>query len=48
MSEKIVINTGPLIALGKMQALDIIAQLPCEFICPAQVETEILKRKPMG
>ena len=48
MSERIVINTGPLIALGKMQALDIIAQLPYEFVCPAQVETEILNGVALG
>ncbi|MEW6210806.1 MAG: DUF3368 domain-containing protein [Acidobacteriota bacterium] len=48
MSEKIVINSGPLIALGKMQALDLIAQLPYEFLCPSQVETEILKGTSLG
>jgi predicted nucleic acid-binding protein len=48
MSERIAINTGPLIALGKMQALDIIAQLPYEFICPAQVEAEIMDGVALG
>jgi predicted nucleic acid-binding protein len=48
MSERIAINTGPLIALGKMQALAIIAQLPYEFICPAQVEAEIMDGVALG
>lgn len=48
MNEKIAIDTGPLIALGKMQVLDIIAQLPYEFICPVQVEAEIIKGVALG
>ncbi|SRR6266508_1765438 len=48
MSKRIAINTGPLIALGKMQALDVIAQLPYEFICPAQVEAEIIDGVALG
>lgn len=42
MIEKIVINTSPLLAFSKMQAFDPIGQLPFEFICPAEVENEIL------
>ena len=42
MTEKIVINTSPLLAFSKMQAFEIISQLPFEFICPAEVENEIL------
>ncbi len=41
MTERIVINTGPLIAFGKMEAFDVIATLPFEFICPTQVKDEI-------
>lgn len=48
MSERIVINSSPLIALGKMQAFDFIAQLPCEFFCPAQFEAEILNGAARG
>lgn len=48
MSERIAINTSPLIAFGKMQALDIIAQLPYEFISPAQVEAEIMNGASLG
>ena len=42
MTEKIVINTSPLLAFSKMQAFDFIGQLPFEFICPSEVENEIL------
>ena len=41
MNEKIVINTSPLLALGKMQAFDVIAALPFEFLCPSEVAAEI-------
>jgi predicted nucleic acid-binding protein len=41
MSERIVINTSPLIALNRMGALDIIGKLLCEFLCPDEVKTEI-------
>ncbi|MEP6925115.1 MAG: DUF3368 domain-containing protein [Pyrinomonadaceae bacterium] len=41
MSDKIVLNTSPLLSFGKMQAFEIIAQLPFEFVCPAEVEAEI-------
>lgn len=42
MTEKIVTNTSPLLAFSKMQAFEIIGKLPYEFICPAEVENEIL------
>lgn len=48
MTEKIVINTSPLLAFSKMQAFDFIGQLPFEFICPAEVETEILDGANQG
>ena len=41
MNEKIVINTSPLLALGKMQAFDVVATLPFEFLCPSEVAAEI-------
>lgn len=41
MNEQIVVNTSPIIALGKMQAFDLISRLPLELICPSQVEAEI-------
>lgn len=42
MTERIVTNTSPLLALTKMQILETIGKLPFEFVCPAEVETEIL------
>lgn len=42
MNEQIVVNTSPLIAWEKMEALEIIGQLPFEFVCPPQVQAEIL------
>lgn len=41
MAERIVINTGPLIALARMDAFDAIGHLPFEFICPAEVRDEL-------
>ena len=48
MTERIVINTSPLLAFSKMQAFDFIGRLPFEFICPAQVENEILIGEKQG
>jgi predicted nucleic acid-binding protein len=41
MVERLVINTGPLIALARMDALDVIDQLPLEFSCPREVREEL-------
>ena len=41
MAERIVINTGPLIALARMDALNIGAQLPYEFLSPLEVKDEL-------
>jgi predicted nucleic acid-binding protein len=40
-AERIVINTGPLIALGRAEALEPMKQLPIEFIAPGQVRAEL-------
>ncbi len=37
----IVINSGPLIILDKIDALDIAGALPCWFICPPAVRREV-------
>lgn len=39
--ERLVVNTGPLISLGKVAALDLVAQLPITFIAPQEVAAEI-------
>jgi predicted nucleic acid-binding protein len=41
MAERIVINTGPLITLARMEALDVPGQLAYEFICPQEVQAEL-------
>ncbi len=48
MTEKIVVNTSPLLALAKMQVLDAVGKLPFEFVCPAEVEAEILAGASQG
>jgi len=41
MDEPIVINTGPLITLARIEALHIPAKLPYAFVCPQQVREEM-------
>ncbi len=41
MAERIVINTGPLIALARIEILDVIGRLPIEFCCPQEVRDEL-------
>ena len=41
MDECIVINTGPLITLDRMNGLDIPARLPYRFIAPEEVRQEL-------
>ena len=48
MIEQIVINTSPLLSLTKMKAFEPIGQLPFEFICPSEVEAEILAGAAQG
>ena len=48
MAERIVTNTGPLIALAKAEALDVAARLPLEFICPPEVHDELAAGVRLG
>lgn len=41
MADRIVINTGPLVALARGGALPVGAALPYEFLCPAEVRAEL-------
>jgi predicted nucleic acid-binding protein len=41
MAERVVIDTGPLIAFARMGALDVIGQMPFEFICPEEIRKEL-------
>ena len=40
MADRIVMNTGPLIALAQASALDVAAHLPIQFCCPDEVKSE--------
>ena len=40
-ADRLVVNTGPLIALGRVDAFDIIGRLPVIFIVPKEVADEI-------
>lgn len=42
-AERLVVNTGPLVALGRVGALDLVAQLGLEIIAPNEVAEEILR-----
>lgn len=46
--EIVVINTGPLILLGKISALDIAGSLPVDFVSPPAVKAELLAGKLLG
>ena len=46
--ESLVINTGPLISLGRAGALDIIEQLPVRILAPQEVAQEIEVGKRAG
>ncbi len=40
-NETVVINSGPLIVLAKIDALGIVGELPCRFLCPNAVRLEL-------
>ncbi len=48
MPERIVVNTGPLIALAKADALDVVGQLPFDFVCPRAVRDELDEGARLG
>ncbi len=41
MIKRIVINTGPLITLQRLAAIQTIGQLPFEFVAPEEVRAEL-------
>lgn len=41
MAERLVINSGPLIALARAEALEVAAHLELELLCPPQVRAEL-------
>jgi uncharacterized protein len=48
MADRIVINTGPLIAFARADSLDVLRQLPIQFVCPSEVEEEIRAGAALG
>ena len=48
MADRIVINTGPLIAFARADALDVLDQLPIQFVCPPEVAQEIRAGAALG
>ncbi|HEY4562574.1 MAG TPA: hypothetical protein VIJ36_06320 [Thermoanaerobaculia bacterium] len=42
MAERLVVNTGPLIALARIEALDVVGRLPFELICPQELVRQVL------
>ena len=48
MTERIVIDTGPLITFSRIRFLDIVGQLPYDFICPTEVRTELEDGEALG
>lgn len=48
MNSRIVINTGPLIAFGRMDCLEIIRNLPLDFSSAEQVRQEIAAGNRLG
>jgi predicted nucleic acid-binding protein len=43
MAERLVVNTGPLIALHRAGALDVVGRLPIEFLSPFEVRQELVE-----
>ncbi len=41
MPERLVLDTGPLITLARIDCLDIVGNLPYEFLCPEEVRREL-------
>jgi predicted nucleic acid-binding protein len=48
MARRVAVNTGPLIALARMDLLDVAGRLPMEFICPPQVRAELDEGARLG
>ncbi|MFH1112938.1 MAG: DUF3368 domain-containing protein [Pseudomonadota bacterium] len=48
MVEHIVINTGPLITLARIEALDVAGRLPFNFVCPEDVRLELDEGEAAG
>lgn len=41
MAERLVINTGPLLALARGNVLDVVSAVSLEIVCPPEVRAEL-------
>jgi len=48
MAERIVINTGPLVALGRAGVTATVAKVPLDFIAPLEVQREVQRGPSAG
>jgi predicted nucleic acid-binding protein len=48
MGELVVIDAGPLIALARAEALDLIGRLSFQFVCPGEVRQELDEGARLG
>jgi uncharacterized protein len=48
MADRIVVDTGPVIALARAGALEIVPKLPLEFVCPGEVQDELEEGEARG
>jgi predicted nucleic acid-binding protein len=48
VAERIVVNTGPLVTLARIDCLDVVGQLPFEFLCPEAVRQELEEGEAAG
>lgn len=48
MAERIVIDTGPLVAFSRAELLDVVGTLPFDFVCPEEVRQELAAGETAG
>lgn len=48
MADRLVINTGPLVTLARVDLLDLVDKLPIDFISPEEVFQEIARGVALG
>lgn len=48
MAERIVVNTGPIVALSRAGVTGVVARMPFEFLSPLEVRGELAKGPPAG
>jgi predicted nucleic acid-binding protein len=48
MADLVVVDTGPLIALARVEVLDLVGRLPFQFICPREVRQELDEGSRLG